>query len=307
MIYLRPVTSKEKNMSELNHLKTRHLDRVKRNQLNDENSACHILTASSDLGVVRNGGRRGSNFGPAAILSNVFKMASHQTDHQFSIHEVASPIFDQAKETEAILPFIKPNKKIINLGGGHDHIYPFLKALNKSYKKITVINIDAHLDTRIDKTFHSGTPFRQFADEVDGEFHLIQFGIHDFANPDSNYNQLSHGKMDVITFHAIKTSTSGFKASVLPILNQYLPEKYEADHAIVFSLDCDALDSAVMEGVSAVNHHGLPLYIVEEVLDHLVNIHKAKFFGIYEYNPVYDNLSEKGSKAIAQLIYGLVE
>ena len=297
-------------MSELNHLTNRSLDRVKRNNLdniNSQNTEFKILTASSDLGVVRNGGRRGSNFGPQAILSNVFKMSSHQTQNKFSIHEVSSNTFDQAKETEVILPFVNTSNKLINLGGGHDHIYPFLMAINQHYKKITVINIDPHLDTRIYKTFHSGTPFRQFADVVDGEFHLIQFGVHDFANPDSNYNVLPRGKMDIITFDTIKDSTSNFREPAMPILNKFLAKKYEADHAIVLSLDCDAIDSAIMEGVSAVNHHGLPFPIVEEILKQMTNKMKIKFFGFYEYNPVYDNLSEKGSRAIAKLIYDILE
>jgi formiminoglutamase len=294
-------------MSELNHLTTRALDRVKRNMLNSEGPDIHILTASSDLGVMRNGGRRGTNFGPQAILSNVLKMVTHQTQNKVSITEVAPQTFDQENETSAILPFIKTMKKLIHLGGGHDHIYPLLKAINQHYKKITVINIDAHLDTRIDKTFHSGTPFRQFAEEAVGEFHLIQFGIHDFANPDSNYTALSRGKMDIITFNTIKHSTNNFSQPAMPILQKFLASNYEADHAVVLSLDCDAIDSGTMEGVSAVNHDGLPFFMIEEIIEELAQKLDMKFFGIYEYNPVYDNLSEKGSRAIAKLIYGLIE
>ncbi len=294
-------------MIDLKHLNKRNLDRVARNQEISKKTQLKILTASSDIGVVRNGGRRGSNFGPQAILSNLLKLASHQTENKFSIHEVGTSGFEQEAEINNILPFIKTGEAILNLGGGHDHIFPFLCALNKSYKKITVINIDAHLDTRQDKTYHSGTPFRQFSEIMDGEFHLVQFGIHDFANPDSNFLPLKNGKMDIVSFQEIKNNTSNFSLSSIPILNKILQNNYSDDHAIIFSLDCDAIDSGVMEGVSAVNHHGLPLYIVEEILEYLTSTFRIKFFGIYEYNPIYDNLSEKGSKAIANLIYKLIE
>lgn len=294
-------------MPELNHLTTRDLDRVKRNTDIDEKCKFQILTSSSDLGVVRNGGRRGSNFGPQAILSNLLKMASHQTKNKFAVHEVSSDQFDQEADAKRILPKITKDKKIIHLGGGHDHIFPLLKAINQHYKKITVINIDPHLDTRIDKISHSGTPFRQFADQMTGEFHLIQIGTHDFANPDSNYAPLTKGKMDIVTFDAVKISSENFSKSIMPALDKFLAKKYESNHALVLSLDCDALESGVMEGVSAVNHHGFPLSAIEEIIENLVNIYDAKFFGIYEYNPVYDNLSEKGSRAIANLIYGIIE
>lgn len=293
MIYLRPVTSKEKNMSELNHLSTRHLDRIKRNICSAEECDIQILTSSSDIGVIRNGGRRGSNFGPQAILSNVFKMASHQTQNKFFIQEVSSNNFDQISDANRISPLIKNKKKIIHLGGGHDHVYPLLRAINQHYKKITVINIDAHLDTRIDKVAHSGTPFRQFAETVDGEFHLIQFGIHDFSNPDSSFNPLPKGKMEI--------------AKSLHDLKNILTKDFEPDHALVFSLDCDAIEASIMEGVSAVNHKGIPFEQIEEILELVRKNKQGIFFGIYEYNPVYDNLSEKGSKAIASLIYGLLE
>jgi formiminoglutamase len=303
MIYLRPVTSKEKNMPHLKHLSGRNLDRVKRNLSSHELCDVQILTSSSDLGVVRNGGRRGSNFGPQAILSNVLKLASHQSIKKFAINEVSGNSFDQETDAKNIARYLKNKGPIIHIGGGHDHIYPFLKAINQNYKKITVINIDPHLDTRMDKTFHSGTPFRQFSEVVEGDFHLIQFGFHNFTNPDSNLTPLPNGKMDIISFEEIKNETKNFSLPVKKLLEKYLEKKFEADHALVLSLDCDALHAGIMEGVSAVNHEGLPLYVVEEILNQL----RPNYFGIYEYNPVYDNLSEKGARALASLIYKILD
>jgi formiminoglutamase len=53
-------------------------------------------------------------------------------------------------------------QNIIHLGGGHDHVYPLLKAIETKYKKIIILNIDPHCDTRESEHNHSGTPFRQF-------------------------------------------------------------------------------------------------------------------------------------------------
>ena len=206
-----------------------------------------------------------------------------------------------------MLPFIQKSAKIIQIGGGHDHIYPFLKAINTKYKKITVVNIDAHLDTRLDKTFHSGTPFRQFSEEVEGDFKLIQIGIHRFANPESNFQKLAKGKMDVFTFHDLKTTSKNFSQEVFPIIEKIIDHQNDENNALVFSLDCDAIDAGIMAGVSAVNHQGLPFFVVQEILNKIKAKKNAMYFGIYEYNPVYDNLSEKGARAIANLLYHLIE
>src|SRR5690606_24005866 len=90
----------------------------------------------------------------------------------------------QKKETSLISGHLKkyPQSFICHLGGGHDHIFPLLSALGESYSELIVINIDAHADTRTDSSFHSGTPFRQFANSYPGKFHLFQMGLHPFAN-----------------------------------------------------------------------------------------------------------------------------
>lgn len=311
MIYLRLSTSKGKNMPhtivDLKYLNDRYLDRVKRNLTTSDDCEVQILTSSSDLGVIRNGGRRGSNFGPQAILANLYKLAAHSGNKKFAVNEISGNSFDQETDAKNISDYLRKKNPIIHLGGGHDHIYPLLTAINQTYKKITVINIDPHLDTRIDKTFHSGTPFRQFSNIVDGEFHLIQFGHHDFANPDSNFIPLKKGKMDIISFNEIKKQTQNFSKPAMPLLNKFLAKQYGPDHALVISLDCDALNAGIMEGVSAVNHEGLPMHIVEEIITETKDQLKAKFFGMYEYNPVYDNLSEKGARALAALIYKILE
>jgi formiminoglutamase len=63
-----------------------------------------------------------------------------------------------------------------------------------------------------------------------------------------------------------------------------------------------------MEGVSAVNHQGLNSNQVLEILLTILNSKKGKkYFGFYEYNPIYDNLSQKGARFIASLIFRILE
>ena len=90
-----------------------------------------------------------------------------------------------------------PLAPLIHLGGGHDHIYPLLRALSAQNDRITVINIDAHLDTRTDDLPHSGTPFRQFARERGCNkvnFDPIRDPI-PFSNASNNFRPLERGQM----------------------------------------------------------------------------------------------------------------
>ena len=259
-----------------------------------------FLMSSSDWGVCRNGGRRGSRFAPEAISNVLKKMTAVSEPSPLYFREVSysdeEEDFVRAQEKSARC--IKetwsrfPGDKIFHIGGGHDHIFPLLMSL-RDEKAIHVVNIDAHLDTRAEPLFHSGTPFRQFADLYRGHFRLTQMGIQTFSNNFSSYENLS---AEMVIF------------SPDEILNnrEMLEEKiaFSRDELTLLSLDCDALNAESMEAVSAVNPAGLPLECVREIFHYYGKIEQEKkIYGIYEYNPLFDNLSQKGARALASLIY----
>ena len=193
-------TIKETYKKILENAKDRDSERIvslKKNQSPD-----HLfLLSSSDIGTLRNMGRRGSLYAPRAIMNVLTKLSEHNQksfqEFDVSFVNLENEDFNKAQQTEkaTIANILKkyPNNNLIHLGGGHDHIYPLCMALNETISNLTVINIDAHLDTRTDPFFHSGTPFRQVANEFQGKFNLIQIGIHDFANTKSTMSPLQKG------------------------------------------------------------------------------------------------------------------
>ena len=176
--------------------------------------------------------------------------------------------------------------------------------LNHFTKKLVVINLDAHLDTRTDVEPNSGTPFRQISNDFDGVIEIIQLGIHDFANSISTMSNLKSGKEVVATYEDVRFGTKDFTETE-SFLKRIIP--FQKETMYVFSLDADALESGIMEGVSAVNHRGLPYDFVEDVLLYSIDELKCQHFGIFEYNPVYDNLSQKGARTLASLIYQIMD
>jgi len=272
---------------------------------NEEKTNTLFISSISDIGVRRNGGRNGTRFAPTALLNNFKKMNFHlpaaSPFKEFKLNSQSDEIIDfelaqdsNSKEFKQALIKEQPTN-LIHLGGGHDHAYVLLKAINEinKYKNILIINIDAHCDTRVDTSRHSGTPFRDFDKLSQKPSHIIQYGIHLFAN----------GKSTLAKLNNVSEKHIYMSDDISHNILESIPFEITDDTFIYFSLDCDALESSVMEAVSAVNHHGLSVAKVRNLIDETKKLKGTKAFGIYEYNPVYDNLSQKGARTITGLIY----
>lgn len=262
-----------------------------------------LIYSPDDQGVIRNLGRSGARFAPEALLSQLKKMAHHDSLKTLFIKNIIDQnlTFDsmQLKSMEQIsfaLNF-KP-QKLIHVGGGHDHVYPLLKSLSDHFAKVHILNVDAHLDTRQDKHAHSGTPFRQFMNEAQCDFQILQTGIHHFANSKSTQDKL-HSNMIVQTYNELVTETKNFSMPST-IIENFIKEPCDF---FVLSLDADAIEGSLMEAVSAVNGLGIPLNFVHQIVQKVAALKSPTAFGVYEYNPLYDNLSCKGAKALTSLMY----
>lgn len=295
----------------INQLNRRKLDQFSKQRV-ELSSHFKFLTSSTDNGVWRNGGRRGANFAPLSILNSFEKLPPTKNSATFSVHEVSSDkneildfIKSQEEETQNIKQIISDKENIIQLGGGHDHIYPLLKSFENKYKKIKVINLDAHCDTRIDELPHSGTPFRQFDQNSKCDFEIVQMGINLYNNSVETLSELKNGNMKIISLSQLQKETVAYSTLDTPILCDIF--KHEEDELIVLSIDCDVLDVHSMPGVSATNPHGLSKRFVNDFTEfYFKTVKNQKVIGIYEYNPIYDDLTNSGSKFIAQLIWKLM-
>lgn len=275
-------------------------------QNTDSRAPRKILGAPCDLGVRLNGGRPGARFAPQALEAVLKKMTppGHwQNAPLFAQHfRPSSQNLElsqrQAEQTQFLGQLIQGSHsfELVHLGGGHDHILPLMRALSDPELGLCVLNLDAHLDTRIDPFAHSGTPFRQFAEETNTPFHLIQVGIHAYSNPSENYLPLANAQMDI---------WPSLEREKLQDWVRNIHQQGPCSNApLLLSLDADGLSASVMEAVSAVNHDGLNLDEVKELIHWAIEVNSEKrCFGIYEYNPIYDNLSQKGARALASLIY----
>ena len=269
-----------------------------------------FLKSSSDVGVERNGGRNGARLAPQSFLSYFKKLNKKPglENKVFAEVEVANSLeeisdFHEAQKLQAarIQNEIKSaaNSFICHLGGGHDHIFPLLTALGTKYKKVIVVNIDAHADTRTDLEFHSGTPFRQFAESFTGEFRLYQTGLLEFANSMSTLSPLAKGHSKTLWRHEL------YEEGKLEKFFQEIEKEITPESVVVFSLDADALSGSEMPGVSAVNGHGISRAELNDIwkLYKKLPMKHGPVMGIYELNPVYDSLSMLSMRTLGTFVF----
>lgn len=228
-------------------------------------------------------------------------------DLSFIEEEVADPQdeekdFHGSQERESsrikILLDQHKNSTVVHIGGGHDHVYPLLKAASQGFSKVVVLNIDAHADTRTDEAHHSGTPFRQFADDFSGEFFLYQLGLHRFANSFSTLSALGKSKQIVLW-------RDDFSHETLENFFQQMASTIDHQTLVLFSLDADALNGFEVPGVSAVNPQGFSLEELREIWKRFKDLphSQRKILGIYELNPIYDTLASISMRSIGSFLF----
>lgn len=301
-------------------LKTRGNDRLK-NLVTSTGAEVCVLKASADWGTVLNNGRRGSLFAPNVLENLLLKMAGHANKNysleffevsNFKSEENSDLKVSQLNESQKIAQHLKnlsQKKYLLHIGGGHDHFYPLMHAylsVPQTAKKILILNIDPHLDTRTDPWSNSGTPFRNLdqamstANPHNHQMTLVQLGTHLFANGETNYSPLKTIKQDIYDMASIRTC-GNLKNFIQAHLNAYLQSHDE----IILSFDVDAIKASEMPAVSAPNHLGFSMEEMHEMIDYLKKSAQSKFkiAGFYEYNPMFDDLAGSSGRALTALIY----
>lgn len=268
---------------------------------NSEHKDLSFFLSPSDEGVIRNGGRRGAKHGPSALMTSLKRLGLKDSlpyncrEYKTTSQLAEKQDFDQAQNQQYLSISEQLTSHCVHFGGGHDHIYPFARSISEKHESLYIINIDAHLDTRQDPIHHSGTPFRQLKNELGDRLFLTQIGIQSSANVKENYDNV---EMDILTMDDIKRGSWRAKLKA--------PKK---EAALILSIDCDGIDSSLVSAVSAVNPDGLLRKDLDELSDFVKGFwkkHHHLYVGIYEFNPVLDDLSGRSAKFIVNYLNQLL-
>ncbi len=276
----------------------------------DKHDKIGLVCAAADIGVQLNQGRRGAAWAPQCILASLKKMNSLNIDrvpYQFvSTQKDEAENYLQAiqKQQARLQKAIQQVPSLIHLGGGHDHLYPLGMAVAKN-KKLFIINIDAHADTRVDRFPHSGNPFRRLDQER--PIHLLQIGLHPQANAASTLSELKQSSQWRVWRSQISHYSHLADCAELQSQWNAWAKEIDPDSFLLFSLDFDGLDQSVMPAVSAPNPDGLSLVQLFYLMDRFHQIKKATncahAWGFYEFNPLFETPSLSASRVAASILW----
>lgn len=248
-----------------------------------------------DEGVRRNGGRTGAAAGPAAIRTALANLPAWPQlslkDHGDIICHGEALENAQAHYAANVSNILKSGAFPVALGGGHEIAFASFSALAKHLDeeqsvapKIGIINLDAHLDIRADKSPSSGTPFLQMKQECDKKgwvFNYICLGASLFSNTASLFERAGEISASIVYDDEMTLENSAF----------FLKKLYEfatgADH-LYLTIDMDCLPAAIAPGVSAPAAFGIQPAVVEMVIKALARTGKLRLADIAELNPQYD-------------------
>ena len=253
-----------------------------------------ILGFACDAGVVRNQGRPGAAEGPAAIRRALAGLAWHVDRPVWDAGDVACEgdalEVAQGELGETVSSLLEGGQLPIVLGGGHEVAYGSFLGLAAHAARgarapvFGVVNVDAHFDLRAGPRGSSGTPFRQIAESCAARawpFRYHCLGVDEASNTAALFDTAarlgaswrSDRDAGLHRLADVRAEVAAFAASV---------------DLVHLSIDLDGLPAAVAPAVSAPAGRGIPLEVVETVMDDLLATGRVALVELAEYCPRLD-------------------
>ena len=293
--------------------------------LSEHSQGVALLGFACDAGVQRNHGRIGARFAPTQVrrfLANIPVSAPHGAPHgaphsalfdagnvvcEADALESAQAAF-AAKITQLLAQSVFP----VGLGGGHEIAYASFGGLAEYLSRnaerapnIGIINLDAHFDLRLDERASSGTPFLQIANECTRrgwDFRYLCLGVSEFANTSALFARARDLGVDWRLDEQMREQD-------LPQILAQVDAFIAPLDALYLTIDMDVLPASVAPGVSAPSALGVPLSVVEAVLDRVCASGKLRVADWAEFNPEFDvdgHTARVAARLVARLVTQLV-
>ena len=275
-----------------------------------------VIGFACDAGVARNNGRTGARNGPAALRAVLGNMPVRRCRSIADAGDiVCTPdgnddgLETAQEELAALVADVLARGKLpVAMGGGHEIAFGSFSGLarhlatQEKTPRIGIINLDAHFDLRMAERGSSGTPFRQIAEDCQARgwpFHYCVLGISEFGNTQALFDRaralgvrwMLDEDMHVAVLDKVRTTLQDFIAQV--------------DH-LYFTVCLDALPATVAPGVSAPSPRGVPLEVVEPVIDMVAASGKLRLADFAELNPGFD-IDQHTARVAARLLARVVE
>jgi formiminoglutamase len=270
-----------------------------------------LLGFACDEGVRRNHGRTGAADGPEAIRKALANLAWHRHGPAYDAGDVVCADGNleaaQARLADAVKTLLDAGLLPVVLGGGHEIAYGSWSGLathmsqQAQAPRIGIINFDAHFDLRDPAFVHSsGTPFAQIAEQCAQRgwpFRYACLGVSKASNTRALFNKAA--ELGVLVREDDEMTAANLEQLCADL------QAFAADcDALYLTIDIDVLPACEAPGVSAPAARGVPLTLLEPLLECIKASGKLRLIDLAELNPTYD-IDNRTAKVVARLIHRL--
>jgi len=265
-----------------------------------------VLGFASDEGIRRNGGRVGAAAGPAVLremLSNLPLLDDTPLYDAGDIDVVDGDLeAAQSRYAEKLASLLDAGHLPVGLGGGHEIAFATYRGLalhlGQRRPRVAIVNFDAHFDLRRQERASSGTPFLQAIEHAAAQGLPLDYcvlGISASAN-----TRVLFDTADTLGVYYVRDDELGLLD--LPARIAQLQGKLAGIDVVYLTFCLDALPHAMAPGVSAPSARGVPMEVVEPLLDAIVATGKLKVMDVAELSPPLDR-DNVTARVAARLIH----
>ncbi|MFM0166218.1 formimidoylglutamase [Paraburkholderia sediminicola] len=275
-----------------------------------------IVGFGSDEGVRRNQGRVGAAHAPKELRRALAGLPAKT--FVATLADAGDVVCDdgdlegaQAELAKVLSDVLASGGRPLVLGGGHEVAWGTYSGFRlhqdrvagaaAATRKLLIVNFDAHFDLRQKRPANSGTPFDQIASDCAERgvpFNYACFGISDLGNTASLF---AHAERLGVRY----VLDVDMQEPQLPQRLDDLQQLLDAADDIYLTIDLDVLPAATAPGVSAPAALGVPLSVVEAMVQRVRASGKLCVADIAEYNPSLDQ-DKRTARAAARLAYRLL-
>lgn len=266
-----------------------------------------LLGFACDEGIRRNQGRRGAAHGPAALRGALANLPV--LEDGFTLYDAGDVVcegealeFAQDEFARRISALLDAGHRPIGLGGGHEIGFASYLGLAGYLRdrrpRVAIVNFDAHFDLRDQEQASSGTPFLQALDHAAAhaiDLRYLCIG----ASASANTRQL-FATADQRGVHYLRDDELDPRGldRALGLLVEWL-----ADVDLIYLTIClDVLPHPLAPGVSAPSARGVPLEVLEPLLDAVLASRRVVLLDVAELSPPFDR-DNATARVAARLVH----
>lgn len=260
-----------------------------------------LVGFACDEGIRRNNGRTGAAQGPMVLRAALSNLPVRDDAPLYDAGDVICEGEDlegaQAAFGARVAALLDAGHLPIGLGGGHEIAFASYQGLvghlRERRPRVGIVNFDAHFDLRQQPVGSSGTPFLQALDHAAGiglDAQYLCLGISASANTRQLFETARQRGVRYLLDDEMDMRR-------LDLCQQRVADWLRDVDLIYLTICLDVLPHAMAPGVSAPSARGVPLEVLEPLLETIAATGKVALMDVAELSPPFER--DNGTARVA--------